>query len=35
VDASGPFRPGEILTLRAPDGTDAAWRIVDVSARVP
>ncbi len=35
LDASGPLRPGEILTLRAPDGTDAAWRVVNVSARAP
>lgn len=28
----GGLRPGEVLTLRAPDGTEAAWRVVDVRA---
>ncbi len=29
---SGGLRPGEVLTLRAPDGEEAAWRVVDVRA---
>lgn len=28
----GGLRPGEVLTLRAPDGEEAAWRVVGVSA---
>jgi hypothetical protein len=28
----GGLRPGEVLTLRAPDGEEAAWRVVDVRA---
>lgn len=28
----GGLRPGEVLTLHAPDGEDAAWRVVDVRA---
>jgi hypothetical protein len=28
----GGLRPGEVLTLRAPDGEDAAWRVVNVRA---
>ena len=31
----GGLRPGEVLTLRAPDGTEAAWRVVDVRAAAP
>ena len=30
LHAGGGLRPGEVLTLRAPDGTEAAWRVVDV-----
>jgi hypothetical protein len=26
----GGLRPGEVLTLRAPDGEEAAWRVVGV-----
>lgn len=26
----GGLRPGEVLTLRAPDGEEAAWRVVEV-----
>lgn len=33
LDATGPLRPGEVLTLRAPDGEETGWRIVNVSAR--
>jgi hypothetical protein len=29
----GGLRPGEVLTLRAPDGEEAAWRVVGVSVR--
>lgn len=29
----GGLRPGEVLTLRAPDGAEAAWRVVGVSPR--
>ncbi|WP_270936826.1 hypothetical protein [Falsiroseomonas oryzae] len=29
----GGLRPGEVLTLRAPDGEEAAWRVVGVSPR--
>lgn len=28
---SGGLRPGEVLTLRAPDGEEAAWRVVGVT----
>ena len=28
----GGLRPGEVLTLRAPDGAETAWRVVDVRA---
>ena len=31
----GGLRPGEVLTLRAPDGAEAAWRVVDVRAAPP
>jgi hypothetical protein len=31
----GGLRPGEVLTLRAPDGAETAWRVVDVRAAVP
>lgn len=30
---SGGLRPGEVLTLRAPDGEETAWRVVGVGAR--
>jgi hypothetical protein len=30
---SGGLRPGEVLTLRAPDGGEASWRVVGVSPR--
>jgi hypothetical protein len=33
ADASGPLRPGEVLTLWSPEGEEAAWRIVNVSPR--
>ena len=29
----GGLRPGEVLTLQAPNGEEAAWRVVGVSAR--
>ena len=29
----GGLRPGEVLTLRAPDGEEAAWRVVGVKPR--
>jgi hypothetical protein len=29
----GGLRPGEVLTLRAPDGQETAWRVVGVTAR--
>jgi hypothetical protein len=28
----GGLRPGEVLTLSAPDGSESAWRVVGVSA---
>lgn len=28
----GGLRPGEVLTLHAPDGEEAAWRVVEVRA---
>ena len=31
----GGLRPGEVLTLRAPDGAETAWRVVDVRAAAP
>lgn len=31
----GGLRPGEVLTLRAPDGAETAWRVVDVRAVAP
>ncbi|HEV7263905.1 MAG TPA: hypothetical protein VGN83_03160 [Falsiroseomonas sp.] len=32
LNISGGLRPGEVLTLRAPDGVETAWRVVGVSA---
>ncbi|WP_372624623.1 hypothetical protein [Falsiroseomonas sp.] len=32
LNISGGLRPGEVLTLRAPDGAETAWRVVGVSA---
>ena len=29
----GGLRPGEVLSLRAPDGAEVAWRVVGVSPR--
>jgi hypothetical protein len=29
----GGLRPGEVLTLRAPEGEEAAWRVVGVQPR--
>jgi hypothetical protein len=29
----GGLRPGEVLTLRAPEGREASWRVVGVSPR--
>jgi len=29
----GGLRPGEVLTLRGPDGEDASWRVVGVTPR--
>ena len=26
----GPPRPGEVLTIRAPDGAEASWRVVGI-----
>lgn len=31
----GGLRPGEVLTLRAPDGEETAWRVVEVRAAPP
>jgi hypothetical protein len=33
VHAPASLRPGEVLTLRAPGGEEAAWRVVNVGAR--
>jgi hypothetical protein len=30
VQMSGPLRPGEIVTIREPDGASYAWRVVSV-----
>ena len=27
---AGPLRPGEVLTIRDPEGAEAAWRVVGV-----
>jgi hypothetical protein len=31
LNISAALRPGEVLTLRAPDGAETAWRVVRVS----
>ena len=31
MNHGGGFRPGEVVSLRAPDGAEAAWRIVGVA----
>jgi hypothetical protein len=28
---AGPIRPGEVLTLREPEGGESAWRVVEVA----
>jgi hypothetical protein len=32
LNIAGGLRPGEMLTLRGPDGAETSWRVVGVSA---